>query len=91
MKKAFVVIAVLIAVVASTSLGGVKTASAFNPQPDPPGMPDNVSNWWDTEMVSMFAAIGDSRDSSARDGNPRGQIIIESLPDPGNNPGLSRP
>ena len=47
MKKAFVVIAVLIAVVASTSLGGVKTASAFNPQPDPPeSMPGNVKTFY---------------------------------------------
>ena len=81
MKKAFVVIAVLIAVVASTSLGGVKTASAFNPQPDPPGMPENVRLWFDTEIVAMFAAVRDDR----TDGKV-GTIIVDTLPDPGNNP-----
>ena len=85
MKKAFVVIAVLIAVVASTGLGGVKTASAFNPQPDPPdSMPDNVRNWFNNEIFAMFTAIRDRPT-----GVKVGTSIVNNLPDPGNNPGLS--
>ena len=43
MKKALIVMAVLIAVVASTTLGGVQTASAFNPQPEPPAVDNEHS------------------------------------------------
>ena len=86
MKKAVIVMAVLIAVVASTTIGGVKTASAFNPQPDPPGFEvPEVQTWWETEIVSMLTAIGDTL--ARGDGTRVGVVIKEITPDGGFAPG----
>jgi len=62
MKKALIVMAVLIAVVASTTLGGVQTASAFNPQPDPPGsMPSNVQTFYRDTISAIVTFTRDDR------------------------------
>ena len=49
MKRHLILIAVLVAVVASVGFNGVKTASAFNPQPEPPANPV-IARWF----VRMF-------------------------------------
>lgn len=67
MKKALLVMAVLIAVVASTTIGGAQTASAFNPQPEPPAlMPGNVQAWYQSIIVID--------DNGARSVNPVGDL-----------------
>ncbi len=92
MKKIFVVLAVLIAVVASTGIGGVRTASAFNPQPEPPAMTDDnvqnfVQDFWSTEILAMTTAIRDGR----AEGEKIGTVVTNNLPSPGKAPGLNRP
>ena len=77
MKKALIVMAVLIAVVASTTVGGVQTASAFNPQPDPPGkMPEFAQTFFRD-------AAADSSRLGGLNGETVGIIIIDNLPAPG--------
>ena len=64
MKKALIVMAILIAVVASTTLGGLQTASAFNPQPEPPGdtLPEPITTFFSDVYAALDggADIGDA-------------------------------
>ncbi len=57
MKKSALVIAMLVAVFAALSRGGIRTASAFNPQPEPPGLPSPVETWF----TQMFPVIEGDR------------------------------
>ena len=82
--------AVLIAVVVTTTLGGVQTASAFNPQPEPPGnvMPDD-GTWCDALFdieTGFMTAIGTAVNASGSD-EPVG-ITFPDM-DPGSAPGLN--
>ena len=84
MKKILMMVAIVAAIIASTGVGGVQTASAFNPQPDPPAeMPDAVRSWFDTEIIAMFANVY----RGLGDGEKVGIIIVSGLPNPSNNPG----
>lgn len=104
MKKALIVMAVLIAVVASTNFGGVQTASAFNPQPEPPleALPDDGS-WMDSffdistrdidgDGTGFMTAIATAVEggSGRGGGGAVGIVVIDTLPDPGLAPGLNQ-
>lgn len=87
MKKALIVMAVLIAVVASTTVGGVQTASAFNPQPEPPAMPSDVETWWDTEILSMLTAVATTLERRDTAGGAVGAVVTANLPNGSPAPG----
>ena len=75
MKKALIVMAILIAVVASTTFGGVQIASAFNPQPEPPAL-------MPTDVQTFFGLIVEFSGDGGINGGNVGIIIIDNVPIP---------